>query len=121
MRVARGAPLVIGPPRLTSTSSRIAEPQPSDYYPATIVSYKSSNRKYKFIIHFDDLFADGSSAEFYPTTFKMSSLADGWHRLTVTGAEDVTTYYVDGVKVGEVCRRTLFQFLKKHRAKHYLR
>ena len=65
--------------------------------------------------------ADGSSAEFYPTTFKMSSLADGWHRLTVTGAEDVTTYYVDGVKVGEVCRRTLFQFLKKHRAKHYLR
>ena len=46
--------------------------------------------------------ADGSSAEFYPTTFKMSSLADGWHRLTVTGAEDVTTYYVDGVKVGEV-------------------
>ena len=57
--------------------------------------------------------ADGSSAEFYPTTFKMSSLADGWHRLTVTGAEDVTTYYVDGVKVGEVCRKPLFQFFLK--------
>eukprot|EP00966_Prymnesium_polylepis_P321831 7378120-Prymnesium_polylepis.1 len=39
------------------------EPQPSDYYPATIVSYKSSNRKYMFIIHFDDCFDDGSSAE----------------------------------------------------------
>ena len=39
------------------------EPQPSDYYPATIVSYKSRNHKYKFIIHFDDRFDDGSSAE----------------------------------------------------------
>ena len=39
------------------------EPQPSDYYPATIVSYKSTNRKYKFIIHFHDQFEDGSSAE----------------------------------------------------------
>ena len=38
------------------------EPQPSDYYPATIVSYKSRNHKYKFIIHFDDRFDDGSSA-----------------------------------------------------------
>ena len=37
--------------------------QPSDYYPATIVSYKSTNRKYKFIIHFDDQFDDGSSSE----------------------------------------------------------
>lgn len=39
------------------------EPQLSDYYPATIVSYKGTNRKYKFIIHFDDVFDDGSSAE----------------------------------------------------------
>ena len=39
------------------------EPQPSDYYPATIVAYKGTNRKYKFIIHFDDQFDDGSSAE----------------------------------------------------------
>ena len=54
----------------------------------------------------------GSSAEFFPTTFKMSELADGWHRLTVTGAEDVTSYYIDGEKVGEVyfvATRDIFQ------------
>ena len=39
------------------------EPQPSDFYPATIVAYKAANRKYKFVIHFDDSFDDGSSAE----------------------------------------------------------
>ena len=39
------------------------EPQPSDYYPATIVSYKGTNRKWKFIVHFDDQFDDGSSSE----------------------------------------------------------
>ena len=43
--------------------SATGELRPSDYYPATVVSYKSSNRKYKFIIHFDDQFDDGSSAE----------------------------------------------------------
>ena len=38
------------------------EPQASDYYPATIVSYKGTNRKWKYIVHFDDQF-DGSSSE----------------------------------------------------------
>ena len=59
---------------------------------STIGAYDNSDRRN----------ADGSSAEFYPTTFKMSELADGWHRLTVTGAEDITSYYIDGEKVGEV-------------------
>ena len=39
------------------------ELQPSDYYPATVVAYKSANHKYKHIIHFDDRFANGSSSE----------------------------------------------------------
>ena len=44
-------------------SGASGDPQSSDYYPATIVSYKGTNRKYKFIIHFDDRFEDGSSSE----------------------------------------------------------
>ena len=59
---------------------------------STLGAYDNSDRRN----------VDGSSAEFYPTTFKMSELADGWHRLTVTGAEDITSYYIDGEKVGEV-------------------
>ena len=42
------------------------------------------------------------SIHFFSTPFKMSSLADGWHRLTVTGAEGMTTYYVDGEQVAEL-------------------
>jgi len=39
------------------------QPSPSDYYPATIVSFNSSKRTFRHIIHFDDRFADGSSSE----------------------------------------------------------
>jgi hypothetical protein len=45
---------------------------------------------------------DNSDRGFVPTTFKMSSLADGWHRLTITGNEGFTEYFVDGVQVGSV-------------------
>ena len=55
--VGRRATVLWRPGRATG------EPQASDYYPATVVSYKGTNRKYKFVIHFDDRFDDGSSAE----------------------------------------------------------
>eukprot|EP00966_Prymnesium_polylepis_P197358 4573454-Prymnesium_polylepis.1 len=63
-RVACGGPpcmdnhALMWPPMLD-----YGEPQASDFYPATIVAYKGNNRKYKFFIHFDDRFDDGSSAE----------------------------------------------------------
>ena len=52
---------------------------------------------------FDNSGARGAgSIHFFSTPFKMSSLADGWHRLTVTGAEGTTTYFVDGEQVAEL-------------------
>ena len=45
---------------------------------------------------------DNSDRGFVPTNFKMSSLSDGWHRLTISGDRGTTTYFVDGVEVGSV-------------------
>lgn len=39
------------------------DPLPSDYYPATVVSFNSKAHKFKFIVHFDDRFATGASGE----------------------------------------------------------
>eukprot|EP01052_Picozoa_sp_SAG31_P007217 SAG31_NODE_341_length_17459_cov_29.188123_9_plen_685_part_00 len=35
---------------------------------------------------------DNGGKGFYPSGFQIDSLQDGWHRLTVTGSEDITTY-----------------------------
>lgn len=39
---------------------------------------------------------DNGDRGFVPTTFQMSSLADGWHRLTISGNEGQTHFFVDG-------------------------
>jgi hypothetical protein len=45
---------------------------------------------------------DNGGRNFVPTTFRMSSLADGWHRLTITGNEGQTLFFVDGEQVGSI-------------------
>jgi hypothetical protein len=39
------------------------EREDSDFYPATIVAYKASNRRFKYVIHFDDTFSGGKTSE----------------------------------------------------------
>ena len=41
----------------------VEEREDSDFYPATIVAYKASNRKFKYVIHFDDMFSSGKTSE----------------------------------------------------------